>query len=327
MEDYASFGILSGTCIGLSSNQFNQRYSMSKDKLFIINFNIRSFNANFDQFAVFLDELERAPDLIILTETWNSDDKNAKINGFKSFHCNRSFDMRGGGVSIYVNKKLNAKAIKISMDSLTDIEYIHVKLTFNRSGKILDAVGIYRPPNINQLTNFLDHLDFLLDSLGTNTYQILAGDLNICGLSNTVISNQLFNVMRAYSFMPHISRITRYNSHGTSTAIDHIWSNFGFNFDSGVFDDIFISDHWINFTLLPFLPEITKVITKFRNHSEQCIEMFADRLANFNLFFDLLSANLDFDAKFSLFFHEIDRIYKTCCPIKQSKRNFFEPFQ
>ena len=142
MDDYASFGILSGTCTGLWPNQFNLRYSMSKDKLFIINFNIRSFNSNFDQFAVFLDELERAPDLIILTETWNSDDKNAKINGFKSFHCNRSFDMRGGGVSIYVNKKLNVKAIKISMDSLTDIEYIHVKLTFNRSGKILDAVDV-----------------------------------------------------------------------------------------------------------------------------------------------------------------------------------------
>ena len=91
MDDYASFGILSGTCTGLWPNQFNLRYSMSKDKLFTINFNIRSFNSNFDQFAVFLDELERAPDLIILTETWNSDDKNAEINGFISFHCNRSF--------------------------------------------------------------------------------------------------------------------------------------------------------------------------------------------------------------------------------------------
>ena len=45
MDDYASFGILSGTCTGLSANQFNLRYSMSKDKLFIINFIIRSFNS------------------------------------------------------------------------------------------------------------------------------------------------------------------------------------------------------------------------------------------------------------------------------------------
>ena len=85
------------------------------------------------------------------------------------------------------------------------IEYIHVKLTFNRSGKILDTVGIYRPPNINQLNNFLDHLDFLLDSLGTNTYQILAGDLNICGLSNTVNSNQLFIVYNSlFIYATHI---------------------------------------------------------------------------------------------------------------------------
>ena len=41
-----------------------------------------------------------------------------------------------------------------------------------------------------------------------------------------------------------------------------------------------------------------------------------DKLVNFRLFFPLLTATLDFNSKFSLFYDEVDRIYKSCCPIK-----------
>ena len=41
-----------------------------------------------------------------------------------------------------------------------------------------------------------------------------------------------------------------------------------------------------------------------------------DKLTNFSLFFPLLTANKDFNAKFNTFFDEVDRIYKKCCPIK-----------
>ena len=92
MDDHDSFGILNGSCDKFTPEQFNNKFSSHGKKLFIMNFNIRSFNANFDQFSVFLNELSRLPDLIILTETWNSDYKNAEIFGFKSFHCNRPSD-------------------------------------------------------------------------------------------------------------------------------------------------------------------------------------------------------------------------------------------
>ena len=97
MEDHESFGIRSGTCSAFSPEQFNQQFTFSNRKLFIINFNIRSFNSNIENFAFLVDELVRRPDVIILTETWNSDDKSAEIDGYRSFHCNRSIDKRGGG--------------------------------------------------------------------------------------------------------------------------------------------------------------------------------------------------------------------------------------
>ena len=169
MDNLNSFGIINGSCDNFSPEQFNNKFSSHGKKLFIMNFNIRSFNANFDQFSVFLNELTRLPDVIILTETWNSDYKNAEIFGFKSFHCNRSSDRRGGGVSIFVNSQFKAISTTISMGSKPEIEYIHVKLTFNNTScKPLDLIAIYHPPNSTLLQSFFDHLDVIMDSLETN---------------------------------------------------------------------------------------------------------------------------------------------------------------
>ena len=215
------------------------------------------------------------------------------------------------------DSQFKAKSTTISMESKPEIEYIHVKLTFNNTAcKPLDVIGIYHPPNSTLLQSFFDHLEIIMDSLDTNTNQILAGDFNICGLTNNPISNQLFNLMRSYLFMPHISRITRTNPNTTSTAIDHIWSNFGTNFESGVFDEVIITDHLINFVFLPLIVEKMKIQTRFRDHSEQCIQKLIDSLTNFELFFPLLTANLNFENKFDLFYDEINRLYNACCPVK-----------
>ena len=315
MYDHESFGIQDGICSVFPPEQFNQQFNTPNKKLFIINFNIRSFSSNIGDFSYFLDELVRPPDLIVLTETWNTDDKSAEIEGYKSFHCNRSNDRIGGGVAIFVKNDLKAKSVKISMECLPEIEYIHVKVSFNNSTPV-NIIGLYRPPNPGLLNSFFDYFDTLIDSIGQNNNKIIAGDLNICGLHNTVISNQLFNIMRSYSLMPHISRITRHNNRGSSTAIDHIWSNFGFNFQSGVFDDIYITDHYITFAFLPLLIENTKIKTRFRNHSDECIQKLFDGISNFISFFPLLSANLDFDSKFDLFYDELMRLYNNSCPIK-----------
>ena len=50
MDNYESFEILSGTCDNSSLEQFNEKFSASNSKLFVINFNIQSFNSKIDEF-------------------------------------------------------------------------------------------------------------------------------------------------------------------------------------------------------------------------------------------------------------------------------------
>ena len=103
---------MNGNCNQFSPEQFNHEFSSSNRKLFIINLNIQSYYAHIDEFTAFIDELYRFPDVIILTETWKSNDRTAEIEGYKSYHCNRS-TRRGGGVSVFINQGLKANSAKI----------------------------------------------------------------------------------------------------------------------------------------------------------------------------------------------------------------------
>ena len=146
---------------------------------------------------------------------------------------------------------------------------------------------------------------------------ILGGDLNINLLSDYSGSQKLIELSQIYSLSPHITLPTRPNSNGNDSLIDHIWSNFNdSNHKSGVFENIGLSDHLINFVFFHVSMSRIKTKVKFRNHSEVCINNMIDKLQNFSLFFPLLTATLDFDDKFSLFLDEIDRIYKASCPIQ-----------
>ena len=83
----------------------------------IINYNIRSFNRNFDAFssAFFVNG---APDVICLTETWFSCDNTIDLPGFHGFHITR--DRRSGSVSLYIKNQHDATYVdELSYSSST----------------------------------------------------------------------------------------------------------------------------------------------------------------------------------------------------------------
>ena len=69
---------------------------------------------------------------------------------------------------------------------------------------------------------------------------------------------------------------------------------------------------------MPFSPSklVPQKKIQFRDHSEANILKMIDSLYNFSLFYPLLTATLDLNSKFDLFYDEIERIYKASCPIK-----------
>ena len=205
-------------------------------------------------------------------------------------------------MTVFILESLSFSCLHFSCRVTDDLEHARVILKPNHTNrKNIEIVGIYRPPYHARIGNFFNSLESILNNLGSNNDQIIVGDFNICGLDRNPLLDNYLDLMRSYNFIPHIDKITRPNPHGNDSLIDHIWSNFGFSFQSGVFNEIIISDHFINFALLPIEASTSKKKVSFRDHSETNIQKMIDRLTNLSLFFPLLTATLDSNAKFNLF--------------------------
>ena len=317
MDNSDNFAIVDGNCLNYSIEHFNETFCRNNNQILVMNFNIQSFDSKLDEFSAFLHNINQLPHILVLTETWFSPTTCCDLEGYKAYHCTRPGTNDRGGVTIYILESLNLSCLHYSVKVSPDLEHVRIILKPNyENRKKIEIVGVYRPPYRPLLDDFFYSLESILNNLGTSNDQIFAGDFNICGIARNHLLDRYLDIMRSFNLMPHINKITRPNPHGNDSCLDHIWTNFGFNFKSGVFNEVFISDHYINFVLLSIEINTTKKKIQFRDHSETNIQNMIDKLTNFKLFFPLLTATLDLNSKFNLFHDELNRIYKTCCPIK-----------
>ena len=136
--------------------------SFNSQGIFILNYNIRSYHTNGENFLSMLQTLEIMPDVFILTETWfTSDSKNyAHIHGYKSYHSVR--ERKSGGVSIFFKDHLQVKVLDVFSQNNNTIESLAINVKFNSLE--LNIVGIYRPHS-DTVENFTDCLNTIITFL------------------------------------------------------------------------------------------------------------------------------------------------------------------
>ena len=73
-------------------DEFISYFSNSNKKFSILNINIRSFFKNRDEFLAILSQCKCNIDIIVLTETWISDDtvQLCHIDGYHAYHSIRA---------------------------------------------------------------------------------------------------------------------------------------------------------------------------------------------------------------------------------------------
>lgn len=158
-------------------------------------FNIAHFNAQSLKPDSRADKFEEIKDIlgggfldaVCISETWLKSYRSnvsIAIDGYKVFRNDRP-SVRGGGVAIYVLKKLRAKVIARSEEG-SEIEYLFVQLCVGTS-KVLVGV-IYRPSgNLLQLDSVLNNL--------VPHYQnfIIMGDFNL-----NLLDDRIFNQCESF---------------------------------------------------------------------------------------------------------------------------------
>ena len=180
-----------------------------------LNYNIRSFNKNFDNFFCIFGKFKNLPDVLVLTETWFELDSLKYIPGYRGYHEVRE-GVRSGGVSVYVAEHISASVLPqfTYVDSM--IEVCTVQLSLNNS--ITNIVGIYRPHG-DTIVNFINSLESILNGALNDNSTILLGDLNINLLSEDNSTSNLVNLMQSYHFLP--LTLTPLGSHPITIRAQH----------------------------------------------------------------------------------------------------------
>ena len=127
-----------------SSDIFITSYqALLKDSNFIpiFNQNIRSFNANLDDFLLLFDG-NSFPDCFIFSETWHDGYEPILIPNYTGFHTVRQL-RRSGGVSVFVKNSINSELINELSYVNESMETCTVKISNENSCIFICAV--YRP--------------------------------------------------------------------------------------------------------------------------------------------------------------------------------------
>ena len=181
---------------------------LNKDNFSILHLNIRSLNANIDNFRGFLASLDGNFSVIVLTESWCDETANENsllnLDNYFSVHQTRK-NKKGGGICIYIHKYLEFK-LRNDIDIFNnEIETCPVEI-INRKSRNFVATGVYRPPkrDIKVFKNYCK--DFLKKKSASSKIVLMVGDLNINSFDydNNELVKKIFYLIFQSGFLPLI---------------------------------------------------------------------------------------------------------------------------
>lgn len=197
--------------INFHKNFCNLNFSNNKSYIRIIQQNIRSYNKNFDEFLVFLENLKTKFDCIVLTEAWLSDVTSlVQMEGYHVFSSNNSLN-RNDGIVIYIDKKFSVTCNQLLLGSVATC----LSLTFDWLGNSCELVAVYRSPN-SSLPLFIEGINSYFSSSSNNLHHItvFTGDANcdILTVKQNSLEEQYLDVLHECGFVTCIDKITRPDS-------------------------------------------------------------------------------------------------------------------
>ena len=146
--------------------------------------------------------------VLSLNETWLTSSHctdEFDISGYDFYHLDRPLPKTGGGVGIYINKRLTWTKV-ISFTS--PLEYIGIQISPHNAYSYL-VFSIYLPPN-QPLTYSISHLDNLLAHFSRHSYCYILGDFNFDLLRQVNGGNfDILSLMRSYQYIQLIQDPTR----------------------------------------------------------------------------------------------------------------------
>lgn len=172
----------------------------------VLHLNVRSARNKSDELGIFLNDFGFSFDVIMLTETWFTQNSDVlDFDNYATFYLNRC-SRRGGGVAMYIKKETQCNLMTDITTMTENYESLCVQL-----GNTVLAV-MYRPPS-GDSSAFLGFLERLFQFVGENGYSlILGGDFNIDMNCATVRQVEFSSLFQSFGFFNVITNSTRVTS-------------------------------------------------------------------------------------------------------------------
>ena len=153
---------------------YGDSIKVSSNDLVILQLNIRGLYSKLSRLKMLLNEVTEGekPDILLLCETWqNKNSSSPVLDGYDLVSKNRRHKL-GGGVCIFVSKKLRFKTRQdLEIDCQT-IEHCIIEVQLKKQN-VLICSG-YRAPGQNP-TKFLQEYDKLTDSMNRTSLPVIFG--------------------------------------------------------------------------------------------------------------------------------------------------------
>jgi exonuclease III len=202
--------------------------------------------AHLEEFTSVMEEL--SPDLMLLTETWLTDDTSDEciaVENYDVVRRDKPKNFTGAqGVAIYIRHGL-------PFTHRPDLEHQHlmttaVQINLQHKKPLVVAV-VYRHPRT--LVAFFNHINELFYHLDSNRFHsVISGDFNINTLPPSALGTRLLETADTYGFTQVIREPTRVTETSV-TCIDLTFTNMNQLYSAGV-DKTCIADHFMNYIVL-----------------------------------------------------------------------------
>jgi hypothetical protein len=298
----------------------------SKNETMLLHLNVRNITTKgrLDGVKELISTFARRPGIVILTETFLKPN-NAFLydipNHYNSYHLVRP-KREGGGVSIYVDKSLNA-SFEPACVSLAETDGQVLRCDINFSKQTYTIFAVYRPPKGN-FTCFSKHIKEALTNCwrSKDSPVIVAGDLNVDLMQQTPPAIELEELFLSFGMRLMINQPTRIaidkNNHHSATLIDHIFADSSITCEtsSGIITSD-IADHCAVFAglLLPTLAVMpSRIPVSRRIYSKNNTEIF-HQLLDCHTFEHVLN-HTDANQAFGAFQRHLCFLHDTAFPCK-----------
>jgi hypothetical protein len=319
----------------ISSNFYDNDTFLNKFKNstlpIVFNLNVQSLLSKHLKLKTFiLDLISNHVNIkvICLQEIWQIPFTDlVSIPGFSFVYKQRSKN-RGGGVGFFIKSDLKYK-ILTDLSPFIEMKFESLSIEIIINNKKCVMCNFYRPPSPiqnlttnEQLAEFTDIVDNLANSLielNLPTYILSDSNINLLNFSNLEHPENLLHSLHSNGFLLMNFKATRMQN-GTSTLIDHIFSNnISSHTETGtVINDI--SDHFINFIQLPFSKKKEAPPTKpSRKFTDENVNRFGESLRN-HRWLDVFSSQ-DVNDSCNAFWNTFNLFFNLHFPISLTRFN------